>query len=40
MKRTSILLIVVAVLLALPFWAILLLPLPMRALEALGIRTC
>ncbi len=38
MKRTSILLIVVAVLLALPFWAILLLPLPMRALEALGIR--
>ncbi len=38
MKRTSIPLIVVAVLLALPFWAIVLLPLPVRALDALGVQ--
>ena len=38
MRRTSIPLIVVVVLLALSFWAIVLLPLLMRALEAIGVR--
>ncbi len=38
MKRTCIPLIVVAVLLALPFWAIVLLSLPVCALEELGVQ--
>ncbi len=38
MKRTSTILISAAILLALPFWAILLLVYPLRALYALGIQ--
>ncbi len=38
MKRTSTILIIATVLLALPFWAVLFLPLPLRALYGLGVQ--